>query len=305
MRNLKISFWVVLLGISAADFARADESLSAPGQVTQDGGATPVGPDAGVDRPRDLAPGDTASAPGDTASAPADAGLADPGDVVVHPDAGLDTEIPPEQLAKPIVAGGPAERAQDVPVIAARAATVSSAGLPLLGVMVDIGVPDGLMASLVARPWRWMRVSAGGGTNSISNGWRAGISLLPFAAGPSASLEYGRYQDGDANALAKKFVGGNFNGSPALDRVGYEFMNAHLGLDFGSRNVVFFLHGGVTMLRGRDPQPQCRDCRGGRHGPDRGGGAPGSEFQGRGAVVQVGFALLHLVRSGDETATAL
>ncbi len=66
----------------------------------------------------------------------------------------------------------------------------------------------------------------------------------------SASLEYGRYQDGDANALAKKFVGGGFDGNRALDRVGYEFVNAHLGLDFGFRNVVFFLHGGVTMIRG-------------------------------------------------------
>lgn len=248
MRSLKIIFWVVLLEISAADLARADESPSVASQVTPDagadGGATPVVCDAGVDGLSDIAPGDSAPVP-------ADAGLADLGDVVVHPDAGLDTEIPPEHLAKSIFVEAPAERGQDVPVIAARAAAVSFDGLPLLGVMVDVGVPDGLMASLVARPWSWMRVSAGGGTNSISNGWRAGISLLPSGAGPSASLEYGRYQDGDANALAKKFVGGDFNGSPALDRVGYEFMNAHLGLDFGSRNVVFFVHGGVTMLRGQ------------------------------------------------------
>jgi hypothetical protein len=247
MRSLKIIFWVVLLEISAADLARADESPSVASQVTPDagpdGGATPAASDGGVDGP-DVAPVESQPVP-------ADAGLADLGDVVVHPDAGLDTEIPPEHLAKSIFVEAPAERGQDVPVIAARATAVSFDGLPLLGVMVDVGVPDGLMASLVARPWSWMRVSAGGGTNSISNGWRAGISLLPSGAGPSASLEYGRYQDGDANALAKKFVGGDFNGSPALDRVGYEFMNAHLGLDFGSRNVVFFVHGGVTMLRGQ------------------------------------------------------
>jgi FtsZ-interacting cell division protein YlmF len=28
-------------------------------------------------------------------------------------------------------------------------------------------------------------------------------------------------------------------------------MNAHLGLDFGSRRVVFFLHGGITFVRGQ------------------------------------------------------
>jgi hypothetical protein len=28
-------------------------------------------------------------------------------------------------------------------------------------------------------------------------------------------------------------------------------MNAHLGLDFGSRCFVFFIHGGVSMLRGQ------------------------------------------------------
>ena len=120
--------------------------------------------------------------------------------------------------------------------------------LPLLGVMVDVGVPDGLIGSLTIRPRKWVRVSGGGGSNGISSGWRAGLTLLPFGAGPSASFEYGGYQDGDANALAKTF---GFGSSPVLQRVGYQYMNAHLGLDFGSRRFVFFLHGGVTMLRGQ------------------------------------------------------
>jgi FtsZ-interacting cell division protein YlmF len=32
--------------------------------------------------------------------------------------------------------------------------------------------------------------------------------------------------------------------------VGYDYMNLHLGLDFGSRRFVFFLHGGMSILRG-------------------------------------------------------
>jgi hypothetical protein len=121
----------------------------------------------------------------------------------------------------------------------------------MLGLMADVGVPDGIIGSLAIRPWSWVRFCAGGGTNGISSGWRTGLTLLPFGAGPSASLEYGRYQDGDANALAKKLIGGGFDGSPLLDRVGYEYMNAHLGLDFGFRRFVVFLHGGVTILRGQ------------------------------------------------------
>ncbi|HJX63560.1 MAG TPA: hypothetical protein VJ860_06370 [Polyangia bacterium] len=120
--------------------------------------------------------------------------------------------------------------------------------LPLFGVMVDVGVPDGLIGSLTIRPQKWVRVSAGGGSNGISSGWRTGITLLPFGAGPSASFEYGGYQDGDANAMAKTFGLGS---SSVLQRVGYQYMNAHLGLDFGTRRFVFFLHGGVTMLRGQ------------------------------------------------------
>ena len=38
-----------------------------------------------------------------------------------------------------------------------------------------------------------MRLSAGGGSNLISGGWRTGITFLPFGAGPSASFEYGSY----------------------------------------------------------------------------------------------------------------
>ena len=131
------------------------------------------------------------------------------------------------------------------------AAPPSSERLPIFGLMADVGVPDGFIGSLAIRPWSWLRLAGGGGTNTISRGWRIGLTLLPFAAGPTATFEYGRYTEGDANPLAKKFIGGNFDGSPLLERVGYEYMNGHLGLDFGSRRVVFFVHGGMTLLYSR------------------------------------------------------
>ena len=143
------------------------------------------------------------------------------------------------------------EQGENVPVVTVPAAPPSRERLPIFGLMADVGVPDGLIGSLTVRPWSWLRLAGGGGSNGISRGWRAGLTLLPFTAGPSASFEYGAYQDGDANPLAKKFIGGGFDGSPLLQRVGYNYMNAHLGLDFGSRRVVFFVHAGFTMVWGK------------------------------------------------------
>jgi hypothetical protein len=143
------------------------------------------------------------------------------------------------------------EQGENVPVVTVPAAPASHDRLPIFGLMADVGVPDGLIGSLTIRPWSWIRLAGGGGSNGISRGWRGGLTLLPFGAGPTASVEYGRYQDGDANPLAKKFIGSSFDGNPLLERVGYEYFNAHVGLDFGSRRVVFFVHAGLTMMRGK------------------------------------------------------
>jgi hypothetical protein len=143
------------------------------------------------------------------------------------------------------------EKGENAPVVTVPAAPPSPKRLPYFGMMADVGVPDGLIGSVVARPWKWLRLAGGGGSNGISRGWRTGMTYLPWAAGPSASVELGHYQDGNANSLARKVIGGSFDGSPLLERVGYDYLNAHLGLDFGSRRVVFFVHGGVTFLRGQ------------------------------------------------------
>jgi hypothetical protein len=128
------------------------------------------------------------------------------------------------------------------------ASTVVPKALPRLGVMADAGLPDGANGSLVYRPFSWLRAHAGGGTNLIGKGFRGGLTLLPFGSGPSASLEAGHYFDGDANGMARRFAGPTF-GSPALERVGYDYANFHLGLDFGSRRATFFIHGGMSYVR--------------------------------------------------------
>src|SRR5437868_1167806 len=82
-------------------------------------------------------------------------------------------------------------RAQVTESLSSAAAVVTPKRPPLLGVMVDAGVPDGANASLVFRPLSWLRAHGGGGTNMIGMGVRVGATLLPFGSGPSATFEAG------------------------------------------------------------------------------------------------------------------
>jgi len=119
---------------------------------------------------------------------------------------------------------------------------------PVVGLMADAGVPDGAIGSLVIRPWQWLRVYGGAGTNTVSRGYRGGLSLVPFGAGPSLSLECGHYGEGNANGVVSRLMNGQWSSSPLLDRVGYDFVNAHVGLDFGGKHVIFFVHGGISRV---------------------------------------------------------
>ena len=121
--------------------------------------------------------------------------------------------------------------------------------LPRLGLMVGGGVPDGATGSAVFRPFSWLRTEAGLSYNLIIRGVRAGVSVLPFGAGPSATFEAGHYFSGNANGIARSIAGAGFHDSAILQKVGYDYANAHLGLDFGTRRVVFFLHGGMSYIR--------------------------------------------------------
>ena len=125
----------------------------------------------------------------------------------------------------------------------------SKDALPLFGAMFAAGVPDGATASLICRPWSFVRAEVGGGYNLISKSVRGGVSLIPFGAGPSATLEGGRYFEGDANGIARTLAGNGFGDNAVLQRVGYDFANAHLGLDFGMRRVTFFIHGGMSYIK--------------------------------------------------------
>jgi hypothetical protein len=144
----------------------------------------------------------------------------------------LQEEAPVDTLA--VVAPAPAKRS-----------------LPSIGIMADAGIPDGMQGSLVWRPWKALRMSFGGGYNMISKGVRVGATLLPFGRGPSGTLEVGHYFEGDANTTAAKVFGPGIVNSafgPSLEHFGYNFVNAHLGLDFGYKRATFFIHGGMSYV---------------------------------------------------------
>jgi hypothetical protein len=130
-------------------------------------------------------------------------------------------------------------------------ATVASAD-PLMGVSTDVGVPDGAMASLVVRPLPFIRAHAGMGYNGISTGYRAGATLsLPFWFSPTASISYGKYKEGDANPLAQMVSGDPNMHNAMLEKVGYQFADGYLGLQFGKSRVAFQIEAGYTRIEGK------------------------------------------------------
>jgi hypothetical protein len=121
-----------------------------------------------------------------------------------------------------------------------------------IGVMADVGLPDGANASLVVRPIRMLRLHAGGGHNYISPGVRGGITFVPFATWitPTLSVDYGRYFDGDANPLARMVSGDSSFSSTVLDHVGYDYGNAHVGIELGRTRATFYIHAGMSRITG-------------------------------------------------------
>jgi hypothetical protein len=132
------------------------------------------------------------------------------------------------------------------------AKATAPASLPRFGAMADVGVPDGATASIVVRPIRALRVHAGLSHNMISLGQRVGVTVVPLSwwVSPTLSLEYGRYAEGNANPLVRAATGDATFSSAVLDRVGYSYANARVGLEFGRKWFTFYLHAGVSRITG-------------------------------------------------------
>jgi hypothetical protein len=123
----------------------------------------------------------------------------------------------------------------------------------LLGVATDIGLPDGANLGLVVRPTSWIRLNAAGGTNSASLGFRGGVTAIPhwfWRIGPSFTLEAGYCRVGNVNGLLRNFFQVPSWMKDYAQQAGYTYYNAHLGIEFGRRNITGFIHVGGSYIDG-------------------------------------------------------
>jgi hypothetical protein len=121
--------------------------------------------------------------------------------------------------------------------------------LPVVGLMLDAGLPDGIIGALAIRPSEVVRLHIGAGGNSAAPGVRGGLTIIPVGEGPSLNLEVGHYLAGDTNTLVGALFAGLGDFGSYVRRFSYTFANAHAGLELGGRNFTFFIHGGFTYLR--------------------------------------------------------
>lgn len=137
-----------------------------------------------------------------------------------------------------------------------------------IGIIADLGVPDGFTVALAVRLHRLVRVHAGVGHNAISPGIRAGVQVLPWTrtVTPYAALELGHYFQGQPGAwmlaLTQEVTATEFMDpdSVTIERVGYSYGNAHLGLRLGSARAAFYVQGGVSRMYATILLSQHRDA---------------------------------------------
>lgn len=174
-------------------------------------------------------------------------------DVTMGPPANLQTvekdevgAVPPIDL-QPVGVQTlpPADPATAVPTPAPKAERPATprATLRHYGAGIDVGFPDGAALDFYWRPARFIRSSVAATYNTLSEGFRIGLTYLPFEThGLSGTLEGGYYFDGNAN----KYAGSHQE--PVLDDVGYGYANFHLGWDWGQTWGTFFIHGGMSYV---------------------------------------------------------
>jgi hypothetical protein len=106
------------------------------------------------------------------------------------------------------------------------------------GLLVEGGFPEGLAASVVFRPVSEVRLWAGPAWNYVGWGVHGGVTVIPWHTGisPFLSLGGGRYFSADARFLAGS-SGVPEEVEPLLTNVSYDFLNARVGIEIGTRNA--------------------------------------------------------------------
>ena len=121
-----------------------------------------------------------------------------------------------------------------------------------VGLMTDVGVPDGATLSLVVRPIAPLRVHVGASHNLVGPGVRAGLTLapIPWWCSPTLSASAGYFPERDANGVARMISGDPTYSSPLLERFGYAYVEAHAGFAFGRRHATLYVEGGLARVVG-------------------------------------------------------
>src|SRR5687768_3283117 len=135
-------------------------------------------------------------------------------------------------------------------VIAASPARAEPEGGGRYGVMADLGVPDGLVASFAIREPRLIGAYAGLGYNANSLGARVGVRLEPIVAdvAPYLALEGGAYLEAETPDWMRGTAKAAGLDDKTLESVGYRFANLHLGARVGAGATSFYLQGGLSFV---------------------------------------------------------
>jgi hypothetical protein len=67
---------------------------------------------------------------------------------------------------------------------------------------------------------------------------------------PSLNVEAGRYFRGDANKALVRLGLAEESNDPLLREVGYDYANLHVGIDIGRQRMSFYIHAGLSQIRG-------------------------------------------------------
>lgn len=108
------------------------------------------------------------------------------------------------------------------------------------GLQMDLGVPDGLAAGITVKPFiNFARFNLAGSYNGLAPGLRGGVTFDPIKLliAPTLTFEYGKTWYGKPPVIED------------VPKIGYEYVNTHLGLEIGNRDSFrIFLHAGPSWV---------------------------------------------------------
>jgi hypothetical protein len=150
-----------------------------------------------------------------------------------------------------LLAAGPALAAgasDDPPAPPPPEEAAPPAPLPMLGMRLTGGLPQGGALSLVVRPTRSVRIEAGPAWNSLGWGAQLGVGYQPFQGPltPVLDLGYGHYAAADVSA---RFPNAAPELQPLLKNIGYDYLSGLVSLELGSpRGLSFSIGAGLAYL---------------------------------------------------------